>query len=394
MPRVMHVLSSLDTGGVERRVVGQFSALQALDDGLAHGLVALRGGGLAGRARTDLGATGVPLWILDKGRGWDRAADAALRRAMSEFQPDLVTAYNFVAGFWTRLVTRGRWGGTVVHEGGIRQAGTVVSRVVESALSRWTRARIFNSQATRIVWESALGPSPRHHVVLNGVEVASVPRRPSTAPATTLITVGRLVPIKGVDIQIRALARLLADGRNVQLVVVGDGPQRPALEALAREMGVGGRVRWLGYRSDPEVQLAAADIFLCTSYNETFSLSLCEAMVQGLVCIAPRVGGPAEIIRDGLDGLLLPCRQVPPPGLAAKLPTRIADSETGTVRGPLGVHPDDLTLAVASILDGEVDRVALGQAAQERVIRDFSRERYAADLSRCYHAILDGGGQT
>lgn len=394
MPRVMHVVSSLDTGGVERRVLGQMPVLQGMNDGFVHGLIALRGGTQAAEARTCLDRADVPLWVLNKRRGWDPVADRDLARAIATFEPDLVTAYNFVAGFWTRLVIRGRWGGTVVHEGGIRNAGTRRGRLVEAALNRWTRARIFNSQATRIVWESALGSSRRHHVVLNGVDVSSPPSRRIRRPLTTLITVGRLVPIKGVDIQLHALAKLLDQGRKVRLIVVGDGPQRRSLAALASRLGLSDQIQWMGYRPDPELYLADADLFLCTSYNETFSLSLCEAMAQGLVCIAPRVGGPAEIIRHGIDGLLLTCRAALPTDVAAQLPSRIAEPDTGIVRGPLGVHPDDLAEAIADVLDGQYNAQAMGEAARQRVVHDFSRQRYADDLVRCYRAIIDHGSES
>jgi len=394
MPRVIHVLSSLDTGGVERRVIGQMPELQQRDDGLDHGLIALRGGRLADAARRTMDQAGVPLWVLDKGRGWDSTANQALGSAMEEFRPDLVTAYNFVAGLWTRLVARGRWGGTVVHEGGIRNAATWWGRTAEHFLRRWTRARIFNSQATRMIWETALGESPRHHVVLNGVSVTSAPRSRRNDGVTRLITVGRLVAIKGVDIQLETLARLIRRGRAVRLVVVGDGPQQHSLKNRAQDLGVADHVDWLGYRPDPEHELAAADIFLCTSYNETFSLTLCEAMAQELVCLAPRVGGPAEIIRHEVDGLLLPCRVKPSAELAAQLPSMVAEPDTGIVRAPLGIHPDDLAGAVEEVLDAGDDLRAMRESARERITTRFSRQRYVDDLAGCYQTILRGGGDS
>lgn len=393
MPKIMHIVSSLDTGGVERRVVGQMLVLQGMNDGLEHCLIALRGGRLADEAHTSLGEAGVPLRVLNKSRGWDVATNRELARAIAAFDPDLVTAYNFVAGFWTRLVTRDRWGGTVVHEGGIRNAGTRWGRLAEKALGLWTRARVFNSQSTRVIWESAIGLSPRHYVVLNGVDVSSTSIQRQPRPLTTLITVGRLVPIKGIDIQLHALARLLERGRKLRLVVVGDGPQRQPLQALADRLGLTQHVDWLGFRHDPETYLARAEIFLCTSYNETFSLTLCEAMAHGLVCVAPRVGGPAEIIRHGIDGLLLTCRVAPPNDLVAQLPSRIADHDTGTIRGPLGLHPNDLVETISGLLDGEHDVLAMSKAARQRVVQDFSRQRYADDLTRCFRTILNFGGR-
>jgi len=119
-----------------------------------------------------------------------------------------------------------------------------------------------------------------------------------------VVTVARLVPWKRVDAVIRAVAPLT---QKVVLLVVGDGPERPRLEALASSLGVSDRVRFVG-RQDPPPFLAAADLFVLPSLIESLGLVYLEAMMMGLPCIALRYRPPAvlsaasEVVTDGEFG--------------------------------------------------------------------------------------------
>ena len=93
---------------------------------------------------------------------------------------------------------------------------------------------------------------------------------------------------------------------DLELLMVGDGPLRPELEALARELGIADRVHFLGIRRDVATLLSAADAFALTSVSEAASLTLLEAMATGLPVIVTAVGGNPEIVRDGIDGLHVP----------------------------------------------------------------------------------------
>jgi len=157
-----------------------------------------------------------------------------------------------------------------------------------------------------------------------------------------LATVGRVAKVKRVDLQLRVLARL---GRG-RLVIVGDGPERPELEALAAELGVAERVDFTGALPHERALLAirAADVFLLTSRTEGLSHVLLEAMQLGTPCVASAVGGNPEVIEDGVDGLLVPYGDV-----------------------------DALTAAVDSLLGDPARCRALAEAARRSVAR-FSWE--------------------
>jgi glycosyltransferase involved in cell wall biosynthesis len=116
------------------------------------------------------------------------------------------------------------------------------------------------------------------------------------------VTVAFLIKDKGIDVAVRALAGLPAD---VVLWIVGDGPERGNLEALARDLGLGQRVRFLGSHRDIVPFLQASDCFLCPSvWKEGAGNANFEAMACGLPDIASRIGGIPEFVEDGRNGFL------------------------------------------------------------------------------------------
>jgi glycosyltransferase involved in cell wall biosynthesis len=101
----------------------------------------------------------------------------------------------------------------------------------------------------------------------------------------------------------RDVARVRPD---VDLLMVGDGPLRGELEGLASGPGLAGRVRFLGIRDDIPDLLRAVDVFALTSASEAASLTLMEAMASGLAAVVTDVGGNPELVRDGVEGWLVP----------------------------------------------------------------------------------------
>lgn len=141
---------------------------------------------------------------------------------------------------------------------------------------------------------------------------------------TVLLGMGRLVDEKGFDDLIRAFAILVSERDDIQLWLLGDGEERPALEALAEELGLSDRVRFLGFAEDVRPYLWAADVYAHPSWGgEAFGLSLLEAMAAGLPCVASESGGMPEILSGGL-GLLFPKRDVQ--GLARRLEEAVMDA--------------------------------------------------------------------
>jgi glycosyltransferase involved in cell wall biosynthesis len=194
-------------------------------------------------------------------------------------------------------------------------------------------------------------PAGRISMISNGVDAGvfdeGAAARPSAIPAPgamrRIISVGNLRPEKGHDTLLDAAQRVLASGADVRIQIVGDGPCRSGLEALARERGIAGRVDFLGHREDVPSLLAAADIFVLASRSEAFPNAAVEAMAAGVPVIASAVGGLIDLIEPERTGLLVP------PGDAAGLAS-----------------------ALEKMLDRPADAARLGRAGQRAVRTRYS----------------------
>lgn len=146
-------------------------------------------------------------------------------------------------------------------------------------------------------------------VVYNGI---SAPRRRRNHNVSVkkeetlqLLYMGRLADVKGVDRLLEAMKLLIDQGEDMILDILGDGPQRGALEKLADSLGLSDRVYFRGFVMDKEVYWEKCRIFVYPSVcQEAFGISIIEAMAQGMVCVAAKVGGIPEIITDSVDGYL------------------------------------------------------------------------------------------
>ncbi|MCA1906305.1 MAG: glycosyltransferase, partial [Desulfarculus sp.] len=140
----------------------------------------------------------------------------------------------------------------------------------------------------------------------------------------TVVAMGRLDPGKNFGLLIRAFALARAKQPAWRLAILGEGPERPRLEALAGELGLGPWVHLPGRVEDPLTHLRRAEIFALSSEYEGFPMSLLEAMSCGLAVVATDCGtGVREIIRPGVDGLIVPRGQLEP--LAQALEGLMAD---------------------------------------------------------------------
>ncbi len=134
----------------------------------------------------------------------------------------------------------------------------------------------------------------------------SSPRRPSNG-TRTLVTFGRLVAFKRLQIVIRAFAHIADRHPQWRLDIWGEGDQRGFLEGLIERLGAGDRIRLRGHARDGHAVLRQADLFAMTSSTEGFPNALCEAMACGAVPVVVDCGaGVRTIVRDGVDGLLVP----------------------------------------------------------------------------------------
>ncbi len=146
---------------------------------------------------------------------------------------------------------------------------------------------------------------------------------PSALPL--ILFVGRLVPQKGPDVLLHAFAGMIQGGPPAILHLVGDGPMRAELEALAKDLGLQERVLFVGNQERVHERLQAADLFVLPSRSEGMSNALLEAMATGLPCVATRIDGNLDAIEDSVNGLLVPLED--PEALAKAMQTLLQNKE-------------------------------------------------------------------
>ena len=161
-----------------------------------------------------------------------------------------------------------------------------------------------------------IGRPEGHRTIPSGVDLerlrASAPSRSSArrqlgwpSESRVVLGVGRLVPIKGFDLLIKALPEMAKAEPNTRMVLVGDGPERSSLEELAAKLSVRERLTFAGACEDVSPYLAAADVLVAPSRNEGQGRVLVEAMSLGLPVVGTRVGGIPSVLKDGECGLLV-----------------------------------------------------------------------------------------
>lgn len=207
----------------------------------------------------------------------------------------------------------------------------------------------------------------RSTVVYNGFDKDHfAPRQPDLALRDSLLPrdhkallcVARLIPWKGIDDIIAALAKLPT---NTTLLVAGSGHYRPNLEQQAQALGLAQRVRFLGDIPNRELPryFALADLVVAGSYaSETFGMVLCEAMGCGRPVVATRFGGFPEVVEDSVTGLLVPPRD-----------------------------PDAMAAAIATLLEDSERAARYGAAGRERVLRMFTWEAVTDRVEAVYNSM-------
>lgn len=199
------------------------------------------------------------------------------------------------------------------------------------------------------------------HVVHCGVapaEYLPVDRRGRDASTLRVLTVGRLANVKGHAVLLEALADLVGHGRDVQFTVVGDGPERAALERIARRLGIEDRVTFAGAVGQDRIRdfYSRADVFCLPSFFEGLPVVLMEAMSTELPVVTTAITGVPELVEHEQSGLLVR------PGRA-----------------------DLLAQALARIADApEDERLRMGQAGRRRVLAEFDVEPAARSLRRLF----------
>lgn len=274
-----------------------------------------------------------------------------IRQAIRESRPDVVVSFINITNCLVLLATRflGRSVPVVVSERADPREHKIGWKwsLLRSLTYPLAHAVVVQTEDVA-AWARSRWPRWRVAVVANAVDIpAGVDQEPALPQAAThnIVAMGRLVEQKGFDLLLEAFAPLAQRHPGWALTILGEGNRRAALVDQARALGIADRVHLPGVVNPPYRALAQADIFVLSSRFEGFPNALLEAMAMG----APAVSfdcpsGPGDIIRPGVDGLLVPAGDVV------------------ALRG-----------ALATLMDDETRRRAMGHRATE-VRRRFAPE--------------------
>jgi glycosyltransferase involved in cell wall biosynthesis len=186
--------------------------------------------------------------------------------------------------------------------------------------------------------------------------------RPPLREPPTVTFAGRLVRKKGVDVLLRAFARVRAELPQARLVIAGDGPEMPALGKLLTELALTNSVTMCGHltRAKMDEQFRGSWLQVVPSrYQEPFGMVAAEAMMRGVAVVASRVGGLSEIVSDGETGLL------------------VAPEDA-----------DDLAQALLRLLNNRASAEKMGRAARDRACRYFSQDDYVTRFLEIFEQII------
>jgi glycosyltransferase involved in cell wall biosynthesis len=235
-----------------------------------------------------------------------------LRKALRESQPDVIISFIDVNNVLTLLASRGLNRKVIISERTDPHGGRLPRQwyLLRQLTYGWADVLVTQSEHALSFFSSEL--RARGRVIPNpvlapeGIEFA--PRKQAQyKPARTLIGIGSFRPVKGFDRLIDAFSRIASQHPEWNLVIYGEGPCRQQLENQVSALQLTQRVQLPGVTRDSHERLREADLFVLCSRNEGFPNALAEAMACGLPVISFDCNsGPRELIRNGIDGVLVP----------------------------------------------------------------------------------------
>lgn len=367
--KVIHLISGGDTGGAKTHV---HSLLQNLSRGMDITLVCFRDGPFA-REAAELG---IETRVCS---GGFFSALREVRRMIAEEGFELVHTHGSRANLAGAILrsTCGRPVVSTIHSDyRLDYMGRPLAAATYGVLNvlalRRIKYHVGVSDAMRDLLISRRFPRETTFAIYNGLDFSREPKRhdraafcarvgANVAPGDIVVgAAARLDPVKDLATLVRGFAAAREWHPELKLIIAGEGPERPALEALAEELGVRGAVTLAGWLDDMEEFYSALDINTLSSLSETFPYALTEGAAYRLPTVASAVGGIPRLIEDGKTGFLFA------PGDWEKLGARLAQlaSDPGL-------------------------RERLGAAVHERAAREFSVEATCREQRAVYEEILE-----
>lgn len=336
--RLMHVVDSLEVGGLERVVTDL--AIEQRRQG--HEVIVFSLQSTEGLA-PELTRAGVEVAVGHKRGTADLRMLRHMRRLMRERRIELVHCHNFVPNYHAAAATLLMPGRPVIvgtcHDMGMRLSNDRLRRLFRWSLTRTAGLAMVGQQVHDHFVGDGYVTADRALTVLNGTPLerfANSPERRAAGRAALGVAddelligaVGRLVGLKNHRLLIEQMPAVIERFPRVRLVIVGGGPLQDELAALITQLGLSDRVSLLGQRSDVALLSAGFDVFAMPSLTEGLSIALLEACATHLAIVTTAVGGNPEIVHDGKTGLLVP--PADGPALQAALIRMLSDAPLRT----------------------------------------------------------------
>ena len=369
---ILYVFAALPVGGAEQVLV---SEMEGLDKTRFRPMVSvISEKGPVGEIIEQMGFPVFPLERMKKNQ-FDFGIIRDLKGIMIREGVSLVHTHLYDGGKYGRLAARLSGVPAVIHTvHNIYVKRRPKYHWINRGLSWFTDRIIAVSEAVResLIHYDRIRPE-KIRVIHNGIDVSrlqfsgdrkTIRSKLGIQPDELVIgVVARLEEQKGHRVLLEALSSIPGLPANLKVLFVGDGKLRSSLETETKQKGLASRVFFLGTRKPIFPILEALDFFILPSLWEGFSLALLEAMAVGLPIIATRVGGAAEAITSGMNGLLIPPDE---PGILA-----------GAIQEAL-LQPERFR--------------QMGLRGQETVREHFSREKHVALLQDLYQTVLQSKG--
>jgi glycosyltransferase involved in cell wall biosynthesis len=366
--RVLHAITRLTLGGSSENTIAACVALAqaGYPCTLATSFRKSDAASLDDARRRGCRVVDIPFLGRELAPLGDLVALRQMLRLITAERPSIVHTHTSKAGFIGRLAARIARVPAVIHQphghifyGYYGSRRTAFFTALERRAARWSdRIITLTERGTEEHLAREIGRPEQYVAVPSGVPTeqlrAAAPSRAEARArlglepgAFVVVGLGRFIPIKGFDLLVRALPSVSAHIDATRALLVGDGPERSSLAALAASLGVSGRLRMTGQTRDVAPHLAAADVVVVPSRNEGMGRVIVEAMALGLPIVATAVGGIPSVVTDGETG-----RLIEPDDVEALAVSLVEIGRDPTLRRKLGdggrVRAEAFSTAVAS----------------------------------------------
>ncbi len=312
--RVLCLIKGLGRGGAELLVAAQ--VCNAVNPRLSYEVAYLAP--IKNALVGDVESAGVPVVCLGATSSLDLRWLLAFRRLLTDHEIDVVHAHSPVAAAFARVLVRTlprrRRPRMITTEHNLWQSHVPLTRFAAGVTAPYDNARFAVSSAVRDSMPHRLRPATEvlHHgidvraVAANRAERDQVRSELGVEDKAVVVTVANLRVTKGWPDLLAAAREVLDEVDNACFLAVGQGPMEQEIRALHDELGLGDGFRLLGFRADAVRIMAGGDVFCLASHHEGLPIAVMEAMAVGLPVVATDVGGLAELVVDGVHGLLVP----------------------------------------------------------------------------------------